>query len=260
MGEFSHIIDGMTWSFSRIESFEQCPYGWLSKYIYGEEQRRLFFSDFGSFIHDILRRLFAGELDADELGDAYLMEFSEKVSGYAPSRQIVSGRFQDGYSYLRSPISTYHELKSRNVLAVEQSFVLNISDIPFTGVIDLVTSDHGDIVVTDHKSTVIKPPSGRKKPTLYDIDREKRARQLYLYALAVKEAYGQWPARLEFNCFRVPEIISIPFNEKAKDEAVAWALDSVQNIQNCDEFSPKVDYFYCKNLCDLKECPYRDFL
>lgn len=260
MGEFSHIIDGMTWSFSRIEAFEQCPYEWVSRYIYGEDQRRLFFSDFGSFMHDILCRYFRNELAEESLADTYLLEFSEKVSGNAPSFQIISSRFEDGYSYLRSPFSTRVDLKNREILGVEQEFVLSLDGIPFTGVVDLVTSDNGELVVTDHKSTVIKPPSGRKKPTLYDQDRNKRARQLYLYALAVKEKYGQWPSRLEFNCFRVPEIVSIPFDEKAKDEVIRWVPEVTQKISDCERFSPNVDYFYCKNLCHLKECPYRDLL
>ena len=260
MGEFSHIIDGMTWSFSRIGSFLQCPYAWVSSYIYGEEKRRLFFSDFGSFMHDILRRYFSNELSAEELPYTYLTEFSENVSGNAPSLKVISDRFEDGLSYLRSPVSGLAELKNRKILGVEQKFVLSVNDIPFVGIIDLTSEDGGDLVVTDHKSSQIKPPSGRKKPTLYDTERQEKARQLYLYAAAVHSQTGRWPDRLEFNCFRVPEIVQIPFDEKEKDDAIRWASSRVAEITECSDFTPKVDYFHCKYICDLAECPYRELL
>lgn len=260
MGQYSHIIDGMTWSFSRIETFHNCRYEWASLYIYGEEKRRLFFSDFGSFMHDMIRRFLSGEIEHRDLPDKYISEFSENVSANAPSFQIISSRFEDGFSYLRSPMSGLVDLKSRDILRLEQSFDGYIDGIPFTGIVDMVSIDGDEMVITDHKSSVIKPPSGRKKATKYDTERNEKARQLYLYSVMAEEQLGRWPDRLEFNCFRVPEIVSIPFDAKAKDETIRWVHSAVDEISDCDRFDPNIDFFYCKYLCHLSECPYRDLI
>lgn len=259
MGEFSHIIDDMTWSFSRLESFDQCPYGWVSSYIYDEPERGIFFSEFGSCVHSVSAQYLSGEMGYELLRPRYISEFFENCNGYYPSQKIRSERFQDGLSYFSSPFSTLFDLSAREVLDVERHFEMALGDIPFNGIIDLVSGD-GGLVVTDHKSSNIKPPSGRKKPTQYDIEREQKSRQLYVYAQAIKELYGQYPDRLEFNCYRTPQIISIPFNQKDMDATIRWANDKAREISKCDDFVPNVDFFYCKNLCDLEECPYRELL
>ena len=260
MGNFSHIIDGMTWSYSRLSAFDTCRYAWASLYLYGEDQRKLFFSDFGSYIHNLLRRYFAEEIEYDDLPDTYLSDFSKNVSGAVPSLQIISSRMEDGLSYFRSPFSGLKEMKQRRIVGIEQEFDCDIDGLPFVGIIDLESFDGDELVITDHKSSVIKPPSGRKKPTKYDIDRKEKSRQLYLYAPAVKAKFGRWPDRLEFNCYRVPEVISIPFDEHEKDDAVKWALAKSKEISECDDFTPNIDFFHCKYLCHLAQCPYRDML
>lgn len=259
MGEFSHIIDDMTWSFSRLDSFEQCPYEWVSSYIYDEPERGIFFTQFGSCIHLVSAQYLSGEIEKDMLRSKYVSEFSEMCDGYFPSRKIKSDRFQEGLSYFSSPLSTLFDLDKRKILGVEERFEITLGDVPFNGVIDLISED-GGLVITDHKSSNIRPPSGRKKPTQYDIEREQKTRQLYVYAQAIKEKYGQYPDRLEFNCYRVPQIISIPFNQKDMDATVLWANDRAREISACDYFRPNVDFFYCKFLCDLESCPYRELL
>ncbi|MGN1156970.1 MAG: PD-(D/E)XK nuclease family protein, partial [Agathobacter sp.] len=58
----SHIIDDMVWSYSRITSYETCPYRFFLTYILKLEKKRLFFSDYGSFIHSIIEKYLNGEL------------------------------------------------------------------------------------------------------------------------------------------------------------------------------------------------------
>ena len=259
MGEYSHIIEEMTWSFSRLDSFEQCPYAWVSLYIYGDEKRNLFFSDFGSCIHSVSAKFFSGQITDSELPVQYISEFYENCNGVAPSRKIRNERFAEGLSYFSSPLSTIFDLAKRKIICVEQKFDISLGGLQFTGFIDLVTDSDG-IAVTDHKSSNIKPPSGRTKPTAYDAERNRKARQLYVYAQAVKEIYGCYPDRLEFNCYRTPQIISIPFSKKDMEETVKWANDKAKEISACESYRPSVDFFKCKYICDVADCPYRSML
>ena len=258
MGEYSHIIDDMTWSFSRLESFEQCPFAWVNSYIYGEEKRNNFFSDFGSCMHCVLSEYFNREIGKEDLIVRYIELFSQ-IKSRAPTQKIKDGRFRDGLSYLSSPLSTFYEFDSREIISAEREFNISLDGLPFTGFVDLESHDT-EFVVTDHKSSVIKPPSGRAKKTAYDLERERKARQLYIYAYAFHDKYGFWPDRLEFNCYRVPYFVSIKFSEAEMEETIRWAHETAKTISSADIFGPNIDQYYCRNICSMASCPYRDML
>lgn len=50
---YEHIIDQMTWSYSRIKAFDDCPYRWFLKYIKCEPGSEMFFASYGSFMHEL---------------------------------------------------------------------------------------------------------------------------------------------------------------------------------------------------------------
>lgn len=70
--KYSHIIDEMTWSYSRITAYEDCPYRFYLKYIKKIKGVRHFFSDYGSFMHLIIQKFLTGELKKSELVGYYL--------------------------------------------------------------------------------------------------------------------------------------------------------------------------------------------
>lgn len=47
---YAPLIDDMTWSYSRVKSFETCPYKWYLRYIVGLRGKRMFFADYGTFM------------------------------------------------------------------------------------------------------------------------------------------------------------------------------------------------------------------
>ena len=76
-------------------------------------------------------------------------------------------------------------------------------------------------------------------------------RQLYLYAVPLVEA-GETVSCLSWNLFRQGVIKSIPFDVKALREAYDWALDTIHLLEKEDEWEPKQDFFYCRNLCGYR--------
>ena len=38
MNDYSFLIDSMTWSYSRLQSYQKCPYGFFVHYILGEDE------------------------------------------------------------------------------------------------------------------------------------------------------------------------------------------------------------------------------
>lgn len=241
----------MVWSYSRITSYETCPYRFFLTYILKLEKKRLFFSDYGSFIHSIIEKYLNGELKKKELDKYYLSEFQKNVVGRAPNLSIFKNYFQQGLHYMKNFTFPYN-----NVLEVEKKINFTIGDKPFVGFIDAVANDVG-IDIVDNKSRDLKQRSTCKKPTKSDKELDKYLRQLYLYSIGVKNEYKQLPENLCFNCFRSETVIIEPFNKEKFKEAQEWALGMIDTIRNTTEWNPNIDYFVCRYLCDQNHnCDY----
>ncbi len=250
--QYSNIISDFTWSYSRIKQFESCPYAFLLHYIKHMPKKTLFFSSYGSFIHKLLERYLTGDLKKDELASEYLFLFKTKVRGKAPTPEIFKSYFEQGLNYLRGINFPY-----KNILAVEDKMNFDVEGNKFVGVVDCVAQDGDELVIVDHKSRALKERSQRKKPTKTDEELDSYLKQLYLYSFPVREKYGRFPDRLEFNCFRTGKIISEKFRESEVEKAKSWAVDSIKTITDNDDWSPKVDFWKCCHLCDFSPvCEY----
>ena len=104
MGIISYkpLIDDMTWSYSRIEAFNDCPYRFFLRYIKRFKEDDKFYSSYGSFIHKILERYYKGELTKDEMLTTFLLDFKKEVRGIRPKESTVQKYINAGCEYLKS--------------------------------------------------------------------------------------------------------------------------------------------------------------
>lgn len=258
MGDVSYkpLIEDMSWSYSRLEIFEECPYRWFLTYIHEPKlvKERKFYSEFGTLMHSILERYYTGKIDKHEAMVMYLTEYPNilDVSG-KPKPELIQKCFTAGKEYLEN-------LKPLPFMMVDVEKRLNfdINGIPFVGVIDyLGMTEDGEYVVVDNKSRDLKPRSNRAKPTVKDRELDKMLRQLYIYAHAIKKSYGKFPKYLVFNCFKNGNLIIEEFNEDVYAKTIQWAVDLIKDISETDDFYPDRDFFKCYYLCGLNEdCEY----
>ena len=257
MSDVSYLpfIQDMTWSYSRISSFDSCPYYFYLKYIGGEEDEPRFYAQYGSFMHRLLERFYRSEISKSEMLTEFLLNFSTEVRGDRPGGNIVQNYIQKGSEYLRS-----FEPFPYKMVDVEKRVEFEIAGYKFLGFIDYLGMDEdGDYVIIDNKSRDLSPRSKRKKPTVKDGELDSMLRQLYIYSSAIKQEFGKFPVKLCFNCFRTGVFIEEPFNIDAYNEAIKWAVDSIHSIEEEDEFYPDIEYFKCRFLCGVSgECIYRD--
>jgi RecB family exonuclease len=257
MGEVSYepLIKDMTWSYSRIKAFNDCPYRWYLKYIrYPRNKGKdLFFSNYGIFMHELLEAYNKGEKTAAQIKTEYLRDFRTRVNVRAPSEAIFKNYFMDGLQYL-SNISP----SGNKILSIENKAEFEICSMPFVAYIDLLEEEEsGRILLIDNKSRVLKPRSTRKKPTRMDEELDTYLMQLYLYSHYVFIRYGKYPDRLCFNCFRKSLFIEEPFKQEAYDNAISWFLGKIKEITVETEFAPDVEYFRCRFLCEMQDyCDY----
>ena len=247
-------LEDMVWSYSRISTFDDCPYRFFLKYIYECDEGDRFYASFGSLVHSIIERWYRGELDKDGMLDAFLREFPTEVKGIRPQESTVAKYISGAISYFK----TFSPFRFK-MIDVEKEVHFLIGNLKFTGFIDFLGEEDGEPVIVDNKSRGLSPRSGRKKPTQKDMELDKMLRQLYIYAEAVRQEYGKFPKLLCFNCYRTGTFIEEPFNEDAYNETIDWVNRKVSEIKKSLDFLPRRDFYACKYICGVSEsCEYND--
>lgn len=249
------LTEDMRWSYSRITSFEQCPYGWFLKYIHGSSEEELFYASFGSFMHKLLEKFYKGKASPAELEAEFFINFNDNVHGDRPKN--IDQYIEQGSAFLRNlkPIP-YH------ILGVEKRVLFEIGGKHFIGFIDLLAKNDEGIIIIDHKSHKLKPWSKKSKSgVLSKSDEEllQYLRQLYLYSAAVEQEYGETPTKLCFNCFLNGQFVEEQFDKARYEDVKKWAVKEIEIVEKADDFYPKFDWFFCKNLCGQHDdCCYYD--
>ena len=251
MGEINYrpLIEDMTWSYSRIEIFDDCPYRWYLQYIHSPRLKKedKFYASYGLFMHELLEAYYNGEITKEQALVRFLTQFADKTSGAGrPKISTIQKYIKCGKEFLKSLKPTRFE-----TVSIEEKIDFSIDGIPFTCRIDYLGLENGEYVIMDNKSRDLKPRSKRAKPTLKDKELDSMLRQLYIYSEAVRQKYGKLPKLLCFNCFKTGILIEEPFNEDAYNEALQWAKQRIGDIMEADEFYPNVDFFSCYYICGV---------
>ena len=256
------IIDMMRWSFSRVDSFNNCKREWLLKYIEEPEEENVdsCYAQFGSLCHEILEEFYKDKYDVFSLPLIYEERFNDVVTEYFPkmgNKDFRSEYFDKGYDYFCN-IQDYRD--RYEVLGVEKKVEFETGGYPFIGFIDLLLRDKetGDIVIVDHKSATMKYKKNGDftKASAEKFDKYKK--QLYLYSIPVIEEFGRVDY-LGWNFFKDQKSIKIPWNHKEYENAKKWAIETIHNIENNEDWEPKTDYLYCWFLCGRRlDCPYKN--
>lgn len=235
---YAPLIRDMRWSYSRLTSFESCPFGWFLRYIKIRRENDTFYASYGSLVHRILAGFYSGRLEKSALPTEFLMRFREEVKGFRPAASTVEKYVKEGAEYLRHPF-----VPDGEIIGVEEEIEFTVCGIPFVCFIDLLTKEDGKLVITDHKSRVFKSQK----------EADGMMRQLYLYAAAVQERYGEFPAVLRFNCFRDGRIVERDFDDGVFVDTAAWACTTVKAIEGAEDFFKNPEWFKCRNLCGYSE-------
>lgn len=153
-------------------------------------------------------------------------------------------RYYDaGYQYFLSFDGFGSQYK---VVAAEERFELQIAGWPFVGVMDLVLRDKetGRLTVIDHKSK-----SAKIMKQHMDIYRK----QLYLYAAAVKQAYGEYPSHVGFNLFRDNEMVMEEFDPAVLEDVLDWAAKTIRGILADTTWEAMQSRYFCDHICSSSD-------
>ncbi len=242
----SFLLDAMDWSYSRVSSFDQCPRMFNLTYIQCKDRVENAFAQWGTLVHSLLERYFRHEIELWDMSGLYENEYSKAITEQFPFPRLEDSYYERGLEFFSTFSGQIGDEKE--VLAVEERYASILGGRPVVGVIDLVPRNESGLIVCDHKSR------GKWKSRQ---ERRKYLRQLNIYAVRVKEKFGEWPSELWFHKFREGILDREPFSERAAQEDVDWFLRSIDNIYKAREFPAKPDHFFCDYLCSVREhCEY----
>lgn len=251
----------MVWSFSRLNSFDTCPYEWKRNYIDCEKKANNFYAQYGSLMHEILEKYEKEELSIFEISQFYEDNYDKYITEPAPKNKytdIRSSYFDKGLDYLDNiDLDIYGD---DEIIGVEKKVEFEIEKYPMVGYIDLLlkNKNNGEITILDHKSGSLKFKKNGdiSKTSLEHLQSFKR--QLYLYSVPVLKEYGRvdW---LEWNLFKDRNHYRIPWKEEEMNEAIQWALNTIHKIEEESDWRPSPDFYYCNNLCSQRKngCEYK---
>jgi hypothetical protein len=253
MGKYDFIIDNMTWSYSRLNSFDDCPYAWKLNYIEENRGQDGFFGQFGSFCHYLLEKFAKNELSMFELSQVYEDEYAKHITYKAPPNKYVD-LGQKYYNVGKEYFDNFTGFGEYEVIDVERKVQFMIDKYKITGYIDLIVKNKdGEIEIVDHKSKDLKARTTRKTPTKSDVELDHYLMQLYLYSIPVYESEGKYPTKLNFNAFRNGTWIQEDFKLEKLEETKQWVVDTINKIKSEDKFLPKSEQFFCWYLCSMRD-------
>jgi RecB family exonuclease len=248
--DYSFIIDNMTFSFSRLNSFLQCPYQFKLQYINEIKGVQNFFAEYGSYCHSILEKYSKNELSMFELASEYEKNYWQSINFKAPPNKYVDlnqSYYEQGLDYFEN----FMGFESYEILEVEKEVNFKIDKYKFTGYIDLLLKDKNEnLHVVDHKSSDPKSKNSEKAQEYF--------KQMYFYSIPIFEEYGKYPVQLHINAFRKQQWFTEDFDINKVEEVKNWALETINKIKMETKFLPKSDHYFCSFLCNFRNgiCEY----
>ena len=245
-------LNKVTWSFSTLHQYEQCPYAfYLKKIDRTEVNEGNFYSEAGGFMHEILEKIFSNKITLDKAIDYFTDNYSNAIV-YSARQSTVEKKYSQGLDYLAS--LELDDMAQYEILGVEKEVRFELDEYKFIGFIDLLIRNKTtkEIIIVDHKSSdhFLKKDGTPLKNQKDNF--EAYSKQMYLYSKAVYDEYGEYPTRIVWNHFYDMQVTNIPFNKDDYDATLQWAVEIIKKIYTDSEFNAVNNYMMCGVLCGYR--------
>jgi len=229
---------------SRIHLYEQCGLSFSFKYIQviGEEDSTTdWYSNYGTLHHEIYEGIAKKEIVSL---DQAIRKFDEGFPNCNIPDNSRGTYYKQG---LQGIEQKFNDLQKMNIVDAEKEFKVPIDFTmpPLYGFIDLVYRDEqGRLIVRDYKTSKI-----------YDKTNLSKQYQPYVYPIACKAVYGEYPFKFEFDFVRFGETREFIITEKFIKMGLI-KLKGIWNNIKSGKFQANYNPFFCENFCAHRSiCP-----
>lgn len=252
------LLNDMTWSFSRLHAWEQCPYAFYLKYIEGREGESNYYASNGKCMHEIFEALLTNKIAIDECTQFYADRYElicEKTK-----QSIMDSTYGKCMDYLCTIEGI--DLDKYEVIGVELKLDFMIGKYKFVGFADLVVKnkENGEIILVDHKqaSHFMKKDGTPLKNQLDNFLAYRH--QMYIYCKGLKDCFGINVDKIIWHHFKDDgELTIIPFVKEEYEETMQWTINTIEKIKKDKKFLNKSSYVMCSSLCDFRnDCEYNE--
>ena len=254
MSEYDFILEGMVYSYSSVSNFVNCPYAFYLTYIDYVDRSTNWYSDFGLYIHNIMEKFFADELDVFDLPIYFEENYESKVTAPLPMYPVgIEAKYREQtlefFNNFSFDKSQYDVIDIETFINVEHEGI-NITIRP-----DLILRDKNtsEIILVDYKTS---DPYNKKtgKPVKKKIEEYKK--QMLLYSYFINKTMSVNIDKIKLWFVRVNKIEEFDYSEKEAVEVLEWFTGEIKKIKEEEEFPPTdttKNKFFCLNLCSVSE-------
>ncbi len=251
----------MIYSYSRINTFKNCPLQFKLRYIDKEEPlwKHTAESILGSVIHEVLEKMYYDFKHGKTDSLKEMLQYFEKrwkecwaennvkiIKNYNKAEyKRLAERHLINYVQKFSPSSLTEEEKNElKILDVEKKVFIEMNGYNIIGFIDRLDYKNGAYIINDYKTS-------SNLPSEEDM---KKDWQLALYSIAIKKKFATQNIRLRWYYINFDKVFELnPDLEHAKK----MALEGIKAIEECTEFEPKpsalCDWCAYQHLCPLRK-------
>lgn len=249
MPDYSFVIDSMAFSHSSVTSFETCPLSFKLQYIDAEKREQNFYGEYGSFVHSVIEKHFKKELERDWLKDYFIDNYSSAMKADPPSfpEGIVDKYYQDAINFFENTELLNRELYE--VVANEEALSTEWDGINLVVKPDLILKElsTNQIILWDAKSSA---PYKNGKWDLKKIAGYEK--QMILYAYTWELVKKQHIDKIQLLFIRLDKMYDVEVTPEKTKDVLNWFSNGVQSIRWEEDFEPKVNKFFCSQICGVR--------
>ena len=248
----------MTWSFSRLHAWEQCPYAFYLKYIEQRDGESNYYAANGKCMHEVFEAILTNQIPLDECTQCYADKYD--LICETTKQSTMDSTYEKCIDYLCTIDGI--DLEKYEILGVELKLDFNIGKYKFVGYADLVVKNKksGEVILVDHKQAThfMKKDGTPLKNQLENFLAYRH--QMYIYCKGLKDYFGIDVNKIIWHHFKDNgELTIIPFEADEYEETLQWAANTIEKIKKDKKFLNKRSYVLCSSLCDYRnDCEYKN--
>lgn len=248
----------MTWSFSRLHAWEQCPYAFYLKYIEQRDGESNYYAANGKCMHEVFEAILTSQIPLDECTQCYADKYD--LICETTKQSTMDSTYEKCMDYLCTIDGI--DLEKYEILGVELKLDFNIGKYKFVGYADLVVKNKksGEVILVDHKQAThfMKKDGTPLKNQLENFLAYRH--QMYIYCKGLKDCFGINVNKIIWHHFKDNgELTIIPFETDEYEETLQWAVNTIEKIKRDRKFLNKRSYVLCSSLCDYRnDCEYKN--
>lgn len=252
MANEDNIINNMTFSFSNVNSFNTCKYGWKLSYLDKEKRIGNAFSDYGLLAHQTLELYFSGDLEVWDLPNYYQDHYGEFLKNNFPlyPPKMAESYYNSGLYFFENFDFNKNDYE---ILMIEDTIKSEYKGIKIVVKPDLLlkSKKDGSYILFDYKTSKLKD----------DKIKLDYQRQFYIYSYFIFLDRDIEINKIKIWYIRDNKILELKIDPFEVQEALDWFENTVNDIKKEKDWNPnlsKENNYFCGQICSFREnCKYR---